>query len=350
MAFKVGLIGNRAHQNVYGPILQARSDCEIVAAAEHNLEKAQALEQLYGISVSQDYDAVLENPDVDFVSICTDFYLKHQLIPQAVACGKHVMVDKAIARTVREARDIVQAVEGSAVKVALMYPSRFRPALRILAEGLREDAYGRVVAYVHTSVKQFEGDLMSYVSYPTPARQNGGGELMNLGSHPVDYLYSVFGYPKRVYCHMVNAYFDEYRAFETEDIATLFCEYDGFVATMTTGRNKARDKDLACQALDITCEGNWIRVDGAVLTVNGDVVDVPEASLNPSEACVQHLIDCIQEDRVPESGMHNGLAVAVLTTAAYQSAQSGGFVDLPLEDETHPMISADEQVLDTFLE
>ena len=96
--YRIGLIGNRAHQNSYGPIWHEREDCKIVAAAEHHEGKGEALSQLYGLEVARDYDAVLEDPNVDIVSICTDFYLKRTLIKKALACGKHVLVDKAIAR------------------------------------------------------------------------------------------------------------------------------------------------------------------------------------------------------------------------------------------------------------
>ena len=71
--YRVGLIGNRAHQNVFGPIWNEWSDCEIVAAAEHHTQKGEALNQLYGVDVAADYDVVLEDPSVDIVSICTDF-------------------------------------------------------------------------------------------------------------------------------------------------------------------------------------------------------------------------------------------------------------------------------------
>ena len=105
MAYRIGLIGNRAHQNTFGPVWHNHPDCEIVAAAEHNVERGRALTDLYGVDVDTDYDAVLENPDVDIVSICTDFYLKRPLIQKAVAHGKHVLVDKPLGRTATEAQE-----------------------------------------------------------------------------------------------------------------------------------------------------------------------------------------------------------------------------------------------------
>ena len=89
MPYGIGLIGNRAHQNTFGPILHSRPDCQIVAAAEHIAAKGAPLEQAYGVRCVRDYDAVLEDPCVDIVSIATDFYLKRTLIKKAIECGKH---------------------------------------------------------------------------------------------------------------------------------------------------------------------------------------------------------------------------------------------------------------------
>ena len=187
MTFRVGLLGNRAHQMSYGPVFQRRPDCRIVAAAEHCPDKARPLSERFGIPCGPDYDAVLENPDVDLVSIATDFYLKRSLIKKAIACGKHILVDKPLCRTMREAREILQAAQDARTKLVLSYPLRFEAPLARLAHAIRTGEYGKVVSYTHHSVRQYpDGDLMAYVSYPTPARVNGGGELMNLGSHAVE--------------------------------------------------------------------------------------------------------------------------------------------------------------------
>ena len=351
MSYGVGLLGNRAHQMSYGPILEARQDCRIVAAAEHRADKAGPLEERFGVACSSDYDAVLEDPDVHIVSIATDFYLKRPLIARAVACGKHVLVDKPISRTVREAREIAHSVEGTGIRVVLAYPIRCQLGLAALARGIRSGAYANITSYSHYFVRQFkDSDLMQYVSYPTPVNVNGGGELMNLGSHAVDYLQHLFGMPRRIFSSMRNAYWDEYQAFGTEDMATVVCEYGEFVATLVTGRNKLDEEGPPANAVDVTAQGHWIHAEPDTLLVNGVSMELTPAPVEYSDACVQELIDCIEEGRDPVMGVADGLAVAEMTTAAYQSAQTGEFVPLPLEDENHPMIDPDEQVVEGFLD
>jgi hypothetical protein len=55
-------------------------------------------------------------------------------------------------------------------------------------------------------------------------------------------------------------------------------------------------------------------------------------------------------DKPPISSARDGLAVAQVTTAAYQSAVCGDFVDLPLSDENHPLIDANDQLIDRLLD
>jgi predicted dehydrogenase len=351
MSYGVGLIGNRAHQMSYGPILETRHDCRIVAAAEHRADKAKPLEERFGVVCVADYDAVLEDPDVQIVSIATDFYLKRPLIAKAVACGKHVLVDKPLSRTVAEAREIVSVTEGSGVRIVLSYPIRYLPGLAALARGIQSGAYENVASYAHYFVRQFkDSDLMQYVSYPTPVNVNGGGELMNLGSHAVDFLHHLFGMPERIYSRMRNAYWDEYRAFDTEDMATVVCEYGDFAATLVTGRNKLDEEGPAANAVDVTAEGYWIHAEPDAMLLNGVAQELPRMPVSYSDSCVQELIDCIEEERDPVMGVADGLAVAAMTTAAYQSARTGEFVAMPLEDENHPMIAPDKQVIEGFLD
>ncbi len=352
MSYRVALIGNRAHQNSYGPIWKARTDSEIIALAEHNEEKAKALEVKYELPCSRNYDAVLERDDIDIVCIATDFYLKRWLVPKAAHCGKHILVDKSLARTMREAIAIEEETRDSGVKIQLSYPHRFYPGYRTLIEKIRSGVYERPVSWTNYFIRQFpDTDLKKYVSYPTAARINGGGELMNLGSHPVDLIHYAFGMPKRVYAHFETAYWpDYYDEFGTEDVVTLMCEYDGLVATVIVGRNRVSFKGSAVDSIDLWCRGVHARATVDSIHENGTELGVEPCATGTSAACVQNLIDAIVDDAPLESSVADGVAATAITTAGYQSAASRTFVDLPLADDRHPMIADDEQIIEGFLD
>ena len=69
-------------------------------------------------------------------------------------------MDKCLARTVAEAREIREAVQSSDVKILLSYPYRFVPSFRTLADRLREGVYADPVSYTHHSIRQFPDVLV----------------------------------------------------------------------------------------------------------------------------------------------------------------------------------------------
>jgi len=352
MRFRVALIGNRAHQNTYGPLWRDRQDAEIVALAEHHDQKAKALEDLYGLPCSRDYDAVLERDDVDIVCIATDFYLKRWLVPKAAACGKHILVDKSLARTMQEAGAIEAAVEGASVKIQLAYPHRYYPGYRALIQKLKSGEYEQPVSWTNYFIRQFpDTDLNRYVSYPTAPVVNGGGELMNLGSHPVDLIHATFGLPNRVYAHFQTAFWpDYYEQLGTEDVVSLMCEFDNLVTYVVVGRNRVPEEGNAVDSIDVWCKGVHARATVNELFENGTRVEIETPEVVGAAACVQNLVEAIVDDAPLESTVADGVAATAITTAGYQSAALRAFVDLPLVDDCHPMIEPDQQVVEGYLD
>ena len=252
----------------------------------------------------------------------------------------------------QEARAIEDETRDTGVKIQLAYPHRFYPGYRSLIHKLKSGAYERPVSYTNHFIRQFpDVDLMQYVSYPTAARVNGGGELQNLGSHPVDLIHHAFGMPNRVYAHFETAYWnDYYDPFGTEDVATLMCEYDTMVATVVVGRNRVSTEAGAVDSIDLWCRGVHARASVDTLEENGEAVDIPRPDVTGAAACVQNLVDAINDDAPLESSINDGVAATAITTAGYQSAAAKEFVDLPLADDRHPMIADHEQVIEGFLD
>ena len=76
-----------------------------------------------------DYDNILKMPEIDVVSVCVPTTYHYDVVMSAIEQGKHVLVEKPIAFTLDEAKDMVNAAHDAGVKLATGHVERFNPAV-----------------------------------------------------------------------------------------------------------------------------------------------------------------------------------------------------------------------------
>lgn len=156
-------------------------------------EKAARAAQELGCSYATDWTRVLH--DVDAVSICTPHHLHAPQALEAIAAGKHVLLEKPLANTEADCLSVIRAAEEKGVTLMMAYIVRYLPALRKLKEVLDSGKYGRPIS----SQCWIEGFME-----PAPgtwfARKEalGGGVLFSHGCHYIDIALWLFGEPRRV--------------------------------------------------------------------------------------------------------------------------------------------------------
>ena len=143
--FRVGVIGAgsiaRAHLEAYA----AHPDVEIVAISDINADRARAVAQEFGASRSYvDAHELLAQDDIDGVSVCTWNDSHATWAIAAVQAGKHVLVEKPIARTVAEATAIQDAVSTSDRVVQVGFVRRHSPNCQVLKSFIDAGQLGRV--------------------------------------------------------------------------------------------------------------------------------------------------------------------------------------------------------------
>ena len=102
----VGFWG-RNHARVYMEIPEA----ELIGVCDINSERAKETAEKYGVEAYTDSRKLLKRDDVDAVSICTWTTTHAKETIRALEAGKHVLVEKPIASTVKEAKQMVQMAE-----------------------------------------------------------------------------------------------------------------------------------------------------------------------------------------------------------------------------------------------
>lgn len=194
-----GLIWIRTHQ----PILATMKDAFVpVAFCELNEQRRAALMDEYpDASIFDDYHKLLALPDVDAVLVLTPIASNAPVASDALRAGKHVIMEKPIARSVAEGRALVELARQSGRMLCVTEQMGYREAESMLAEIISSGEIGELVLW--DRVMHLEADTapgpMQYAS--TPWRKQADfplGTMFDGGIHLIAGLSKVFGVPETV--------------------------------------------------------------------------------------------------------------------------------------------------------
>lgn len=133
----------------WGPNLvrnvQAAADLRLVAVCERDAERARAVgARAPGVPVVTDLDRLLEDPGVDAVVIATPPSTHHELVRRALLAGKHVLVEKPLARTSEQAAELVQLAAERGLVLMPGHTFLYSPAVNKVRELVAADTVGDV--------------------------------------------------------------------------------------------------------------------------------------------------------------------------------------------------------------
>jgi len=149
-------------------------------------------------------------PEIDAVSVCVPTTYHYEVVMSAIEQGKHVLVEKPIAFTLKEAKDMVRAARKEGVKLATGHVERFNPAVLEAKKLLRDKLIGEVVS---VSAKRVG---------PFPPRIKDVGVTIDLAIHEVDVMAYLLDSPvSKVYAHVGS----RLEKCEYEDHAEIMMEF-----------------------------------------------------------------------------------------------------------------------------
>jgi len=177
-------------------------------------------------NIYQDYKDVLEKTDIDAVIISLPNFLHREAASLAADCGKDMLLEKPIARTVEEGKEILKHAKKNGVKLMMGYHYRFNDLVQKLKHLADEGALGKI----QTATAFLVGDRPSQQWWFDPAK-SGGGALIDIGCHMIDLMLWFFGEASLVYSRI-----DFMSPLPTEDYATLMLDFkNGTKAIVHTG-------------------------------------------------------------------------------------------------------------------
>ena len=143
---RLGVVGagNVADLNVAGYLDHPR--CDVVAVCDVDAELADAAARRWGVAkVYADLDELLADDDVDAVEVLTPTYVHHAHVLAALRAGKHVSVQKPLANSVPEARELARVAAETGLVLRVSECFRHYPPLERARDLVERGAIGRVV-------------------------------------------------------------------------------------------------------------------------------------------------------------------------------------------------------------
>jgi predicted dehydrogenase len=190
--FNVAVIGAGAIGNDHLASFKQHPCARVVAIAEVSPERGREAAQRFDIpEVVTDYRKLLVRPDIDVVSIALPNYLHARVALEALRAGKHVMLDKPMATSARDAAKLVAEAKKRGVLFMVGQNLRFnsdtQTARAIVAQGSLGDVY-----HAKTSWSRRAG-IPRIGSWFTQKRFAGGGCTYDIGVHALDRCLYIIG-------------------------------------------------------------------------------------------------------------------------------------------------------------
>lgn len=175
--------------------LHAFTGQRAVAVATRHPEKAAEFAAKHGIpTVHASVDALVADPEVDAVYVATPHPSHREQALAAIAHGKHVLIEKPIAMSAAEAREITDAGRAAGVLVMEAMWTRYLPQSDILRQVLAEGTIGDV----NLVIADFGFSAPVNLDHRLWSAELGGGALLDAGVYPISFASSVLGAPSRV--------------------------------------------------------------------------------------------------------------------------------------------------------
>jgi predicted dehydrogenase len=323
---RCAVIGSGFAGSTFAEAVRYAPDAELVGIAGGH--QAPELAALQGVRAWSDVNAVLDSRDVDAVLIASPNPFHAPQTLRAAASGKHVLVEKPMALSVVECRQMREACERARVVLMVGHHHRFRRnpiATKLL---LDRGAIGRVDL---AAMVQTEPDQTTWLTKP-----ENGGYLLGGGVHGLDLLRWWLGDVRRV-----AALTGQYRGEQVENGSLLLLDFVGgahasFQVSVTPGSVPPPGSGVVRFDVVLTGERGVLHADmyGDVRTSTRDGWQVQTSlpvwdghyaflRMEAYASQVREFIAAIREVRAPRVPATDGLAAVAVVEAAHRAAASG---------------------------
>ena len=205
---------------------------DVLCCCDKELDKAKTFAKNNNIKIyTDDYREILNNEEIDSVSICTD-HISHTIIAEKLCYNKNLIIEKPLSANYNIAKDFCDKFKDNPKEISVISQHRFDDAMILVKKIIDNNDLGKVTL-VNAKLKCERKEDYYLDSYWRGKKEKeGGSTVINQAYHIIDALTFLFGIPKEVKSFCENLKFKD--IIETEDTCVSIFKYDNFIGTFSS--------------------------------------------------------------------------------------------------------------------
>lgn len=338
---KVGVIGcGSIAQYRHLPEYEANPYVQIVAVCDSNKKRAKEVANKYGVNMYTDYNELINCEELDAVSVCTPNDLHASISIVALQSGIHVLCEKPMATSKKDAEMMIEAAEKSGKKLMIGHNQRFvtshQKAKQLIENGEIGKIYSFRTAFGHSGPENWSVDGKE--SWFFKKDEAFLGAMGDLGVHKADLIR-----------YILNEEITEVGAF-VETSAKTFSNVDDCAVCMLKSESGIIGT-LAASWSYVSKEDNSTIIYGEKATLrleddptyslilqykNGEVVKYELDKIQSNAAVgqsnshvIEQFVESILSDKEPLINGVEGMKSLEVILAAIQSSETKQIVTIP---------------------
>ncbi|WP_434511180.1 Gfo/Idh/MocA family protein [Desulfitobacterium sp. AusDCA] len=322
----------------------ALPEAELVAVCDIIPEKAQAFADKYGAKPYTSYEEMLAKEDIEVVTIATSSDLHAPIGIAAAKSGKHVMVEKPMAMTLKSADELIKTCKDNGVKLEVIHQNRFNKSVKLMRKALEEGRFGKMTHGQATVRWNRDDNYYAQASWRGTKLQDGG-VLMNQSIHNIDLLQWTFGPVESVFGYTTTAM----RKIEMEDVGGAVIKFKSGAIGLIEAASTIYPKNIE-ETLNVFGSTGSVIIGG--IAVNRiEAWEFPKSEEEKKQIfasqesdpptvygfghreVISDMIQAIREDRTPAIPGEEGRKALEIILAIYKCQETKEPVVFPLVEE-----------------
>ena len=309
---RLGVIGvghlGQHHARVYTEILGA----QLVGVVDQSESRASVIGETLGVPFYTDIDEFIQKARPEAVSVVVPTSLHYEVAKKALLSGIHVLIEKPVTTTVREAEELLRIAEKYDLVLQVGHIERFNSAIQYISKIIHDPVF-----------------LQSRRLGPYSTRINDVGVVLDLMIHDIDIIMSLVKSDIREISAMGRCLRSDH-----EDLATAQMSFEnGSIAHIHVSRVSER----RLRQLEISEPQRYVTVNYETQDVSihrcvkedNSLIEVIEHPVfpksEPLKLELQHFVSCVREGKQPLVGGSDGkraLEVAISVLKQIHIAES----------------------------